>query len=340
MAATIQDMNGDVARTLRLSITGECNLDCFYCKPTGRSKDLFQPKTPVQPSDVTKLVKILGEKGVSKVLISGGEPLLRKDAANFVKSATAHRAIQEVRLVTNGTYLKAHADALRKLGLRKVDINFDTLKYEKYQTLTKKDDLFRVLDGIEKVEKLNYTSIRVNVFMLRGINDEELVDFARMTKDHKIYLRFMEYDSNGTQKDSKSASRLFFPALAAKRMINNYQKLVMEPELEGEHPVPAFRFVDGLGKMSFLSRDEVAKEDSTPRVAFNASGVFFNEAASNRGHAILADLRRDAKETKLHRTIERVLTLHAAPAPKKKASKSVTTLKTKTTTRAKRAARA
>jgi GTP 3',8-cyclase len=319
MAATYDGAYGSIARTLRLSITGECNLECFYCRFLGHARDLCEVKTPIQHSDVTKLVKILGEKGVNRVVISGGEPLLRKDAPNFIKSAFAHKAIQDVRLITNGTYLKGHADGLRKMGLKKVDVNVDTLSYKKYQTLTKRDDLFRVKDGVEKLEKLNYSEIRVNVFLLKGINDEEVVDFARETKTRKIHVRFLEYESRSTGNgDAEEAARLHFPVLAAKRIIDNYQRLVQIPDLASDFPVATFRFVDGVGKISFLSLMEVEREAHIPTVAFSANGVFFNEAAPNRGHAILADLRRDAKEGRLHRTIEKVLGLHTLFPPKRR----------------------
>ncbi|MFH1018343.1 MAG: radical SAM protein [Pseudomonadota bacterium] len=311
MSATIQDTDRTRARTLRLSVTGDCNLECFYCKALGHARDLVRTKTPIQASDVSKLVKILGELGVTRVIISGGEPLLRKDIPNFVKSAFAHKAITDVRLATNGTYLKTYADGLRKMGLRKVEINFDSLNYAKYQALTKRDDLFRVLDGIEKVEKLNFPDIRLNVFLLNGINEDEVVEFARMTKEHKLLLRFMEYHPMHGNGADLHSPRLGLPVLVAKRRIDDYQRLIQVHDLTAEHPVPTFRFADGVGHVAFLSKMEVEAERAVPRVVFTADGSLFNEAVPHRPQAILADLRRDAKESRLHRTIEKLLTLGA-----------------------------
>ncbi|HLG20469.1 MAG TPA: radical SAM protein [Bdellovibrionota bacterium] len=307
MVATTRDCDENVARTLRLSITGECNLSCFYCKPLGRARALFETKNLIQPSDVTKLVKIVGELGVTRVIIAGGEPLLRKDAANFVKAASAHKAIEEVRVVTNGTRLKDFADPLRKMGLRKIDVNFDSLDFRKYQRITGEDHLYRVLDGVDKVEKLHYTDIRLNILLLSGINDGEVINFSRMTKDHKVHLRFIEYHPKVASGDPY-ADRPTLSVLGVKRMIDNFQQLrQVEFSADDDGSAPAWQFVDGLGKISFVSRMELDKEEAEPRILFNADGTLSNEINPQRSQPILEELRRDAKEDRLHRMIEKIM---------------------------------
>lgn len=343
MVATAQNQDQEVTRTLRLSITGECNLSCFYCRPTGKARELFTPKTLVQPSDVTKLVKIVGEMGITKILLGGGEPLLRKDAPNFIKSALAHKGIQEVRLVTNGTYLKAYADMLRKMGLRRVDINFDSLNFQKYQKITERDDLFRVLDGIEKIEKLNFPEIRLNIFLFNGINQDEIVDFARMTKDRKLHIRFMEYWPQHAAGNEAYTEKLRMSVAAALKAIDSYQRLVQLHDLEAEVTAPQYQFVSATGKMSFWGQKEIEADRKIPRVVFNADGVLFHEASPLKGVPILEDLRRDAKEVRLHRIIEKVLGQTAAPLKKKpeKARPAVSVARSRTdTSRSRRAASA
>lgn len=322
MVATARDSSSNIARILRLSVTGECNLNCFYCRSLGLARELVHTKTPIQPSDVTKLVKIVGELGVTKIVVGGGEPLLRKDAANFVKAAYAHKAISDVRLVTNGTFLKTFADPLRKMGLRKVDITFDSLNFMKYQRITGKDALYRVLDGIEKVEKLNYSEIRLHIQLLNGINGNEVIDFARMTKDRPLHLRFLEYHPK-TSNGDPYADRLGLSVLEAKRTIDNFQRLVRVHDLEPEIPVPTYKFADSVGKISFLSHVEIEAEETVPRILFNAEGVLSNERVPNRPQPILADLRRDAKEDRLHRVIERVMLLQPEPKKAPKPAKRV-----------------
>jgi GTP 3',8-cyclase len=312
MVATARDQSSSIARSLRLSVTGECNLSCFYCRSLGHHRELSHTKNPIQPSDVTKLVRIVGELGVNRVVIAGGEPLLRKDAANFVKAAFAHKAITDVRLVTNGTFLKTFADPLRKMGLRKVDVTFDSLNFMKYQRITGKDSLYRVLDGIEKVEKLNYSEIRLNIRLLNGINGAEAIDFARMTKDRPLHLRFMEYRPR-TQGGDPYVDRLGLSVLDVKKAIDNFQNLIRIHDLEEGLQVPTYKFADAAGKISFLSQIEIEAEESVPQIVFSVEGVLFNEQVPNRPQPILADLRRDAKEDRLHRIIEKVMLLQAEP---------------------------
>jgi cyclic pyranopterin phosphate synthase len=322
MTASVQDMLQRGAATLRLSITGENNLDCFYFRPMGLTRDLFQPTNLIQPSDVSKLVKIVGEMGVKRVLISGGEPLLRKDAPNFIKSSYAHKGIEEVLLNTNGTYLKTYADLLRKMGLKKVDINCDTINYEKYHSITKKDDLFRVLDGIDKVEKLHFPQIRFNVILMRGINDDEIIDIARITKDQKIHIRFVEYTPiNG---DDPYYERVKLGVLEAKRRISNYQRLTQIHDFESDEPEVCFKFNQAVGKVSFVSQIQVRKERSAPTIVFNADGALYNEIAPNRPYPILADLRKDAKDVKLHKLIEKVIRFDGTETKAKTSSKKST----------------
>ncbi len=342
MVATSRNQEPEGAKVLRLSVTGQCNLSCFYCRPLGRSTDLFEAKTLIQPSDVTKLVRIVGELGVTKVIIGGGEPLLRKDAAGFVKSAMAHRGISEVRLVTNGVYLKAFGDELRKNGLRKVDINVDTLNYEKFhRVITKRDDLFRVLDGIDKVEKLNFPDVRINILLMNGLNHDELVDFARLTKNRKLHLRMMEYHPETTNGDPL-AERRKLSVLDAKRSIDNFQKLHQIHDLEAEFPHPTFKFADGIGKISFLSEIEIAAEAAVPSVLFNADGVFSNELVPGKTAAVLEELRRDAKQDQLRRTIEKILHAHVdgkrKPQPATRKPASVSSMRGRAGTTARHAA--
>ena len=220
------------------------------------------------------------------------------------------------------------------MGLRKVDVNFDSLNFMKYQKITGKDSLYRVLDGVEKVEKLNYPDIRLNVFLFQGINEDELIDFARMTKDRKLHIRFLEYHPQFPETDPYS-DRLKLSVLDAKRLINDYQQLVQVHDLDAEVAVPTFKFLDGAGKISFLSKIEIEAEKMIPRVVFSAEGVLFNELVQNRPQAILADLRRDAKEDRLHRTIEKVLMLHSLPVKPKKKEAALRTSETKTQKRKK-----
>lgn len=306
MVATRKESQQGSVRTLKLTITGESDLDCFYGRAMGFHRDIFPTQSPLLPTDVNKLVKILGELGVQRVLISGAEPLLRKDAPGFVKAANAHRNIREVRLVTNGTNLKSFADPLRKMGLKKIDlIHLDTFNFMKYQRITGKDCLYRVLDGIEKVEKLKYHEISLNIQLLNEINNDEIVEIARITRSRKLHIRFVEYMPRFKNYDPYS-DRSTLTVLQAQKMIENYQSLERVYDLDQDTDVPTYKFPQGHGKISFMSRADQEKEELTPYVQVNPEGMLYHSFAPNRPLAILEHLRKDSKDPKLKKSIEKL----------------------------------
>ncbi|MCI5071737.1 radical SAM protein [bacterium] len=309
MPASIFNSSPTVIDTLRLSITGSCNLNCFYCKATGKNLDLTHNKQKITPSDVSKIVKMVGDLGVRKVLIKGGEPLLRKDAANFVKSAFAHKAIEDVRLFTNGTFLKAFGDALRKYGLRKVTLNLDSMHFAKFQKITGSDSLYRVLDGIEKVEKLNFTDIRINITLFDGINNDEIVQFARLIKDRKIHVCFMEYLPITSEGDAYKERENKLGIIEAKKMIDSYQILTPISPLQNEDPVPTFIFKNAMGKISFVSKAFQEKSRLFPQLLLTQDGMLYDESDPKKKMDLLTELRKDPKSLKLRKAVEKFMTL-------------------------------
>ncbi|HMQ09983.1 MAG TPA: radical SAM protein [Oligoflexia bacterium] len=309
MPASIFNTSPTVIDTLRLSITGSCNLNCFYCKATGKNLDLTHNKQRITPSDVSKIVKMMGDLGVRKVLIKGGEPLLRKDAANFVKSSFAHKAIEDVRLFTNGTFLKAFGDALRKYGLRKVTLNLDSMHFAKFQKITGSDSLYRVLDGIEKVEKLNFTDIRINITLFDGINNDEIVQFARLIKDRRIHVCFMEYLPVNSEADAYKDRENRLGIVEAKKMIDSYQILTPISPLQNEDPVPTFIFKNSMGKISFVSKEFQQKSKLFPQLLLTQDGMLFDESDPNKRMDLLTELRKDPKSLKLRKAVEKFMTI-------------------------------
>jgi cyclic pyranopterin phosphate synthase len=328
MSATRKESSQGSVRTLKLTITGESDLDCFYAKALGFNRDIFPTQSPLLPTDINKLVKILGELGVQRVLISGAEPLLRKDAPGFVKAASAHRNIREVRLVTNGTNLKSFADPLRKMGLKKIDlIHLDTMNFMKYQRITGKDCLYRVLDGVEKIEKLKYHEICLNILLLNEINNDEIVEIARITRTRKLNIRFIEYMPKVKNYDPYS-ERSILTVLEAQKMIENYQSLERVYDLDQDSDVPTYKFLQGQGKISFISRADQEKEEQVPYLQINPEGMLYHSFAPNKPLPILEQLRKDSKDPKLKKNIEKLFALTRDNKAETSAEKKTTSSKT------------
>lgn len=327
MVAIRMDASSPRIQTLRICISNGSNINPFYARCMGLKDQVSEHPPTLLHTDVNKLVKIVGEYGVTRISIEGNEPLTRKDVAAFIKSAHSYKGIKDVRLVTNGTHLKNYADSLRKMGLKKVDITqLDTLNFVKYQKITGKDALYRVLDGIEKVEKLKYNEIRINILLLNEINHDEVVEMARLTRDRKLHLRFYEF-SPLNDVNNPYQTRPVLTVSDAKKMIENYEKLEIDYDLESEVPAPTYRFCDGIGKVSFLGAKEIEQERQVPYIQLDAYGNLRSSINPKKVLAVLSNLRKDSKDPKFRRSIEKLVHLKSALGSKK-------TSKAKTTKRA------
>ena len=308
MVATRKEYPTDGIRTLKISPTSHTDIDCFYAKIMGYYKDVYPSQMVLLPTDTNKMVKILGELGVNKVRIAGAEPLLRKDAAGFVKAAHAHKNIKDVRMITNGTNLKAFADGLRKMGLKKIElVHFDTFNFMRYQRMTGKDCLYRVLDGIEKIEKLKYNEIVLNIMLLNGINNDEIVEMARMTRDRKLHIRFIEYFPRLNNTVDPYEDRAHIGVNDARKMIENYQALEHVYELDQESDTPSYRFKDAQGKVTFYSRHEQERDDEIPYLHLNPNGMLSVSAGTAKPLYIIDQVRKDFKDVKFRKAVEKLV---------------------------------
>ncbi|MCB0271697.1 MAG: radical SAM protein [Bdellovibrionales bacterium] len=320
MVAIRMDASTPRIQTLKISITNESNIHPFYERCMGLRERFSEHPPTLLHTDVNKFVKIVGEQGIQRITIEGNEPLLRKDVSSFIKAAHSYKGIKDVRLVTNGTHLKNYADSLRKMGLKKVDIyQLDTLNFIKYQKLNGKDALYRVLDGIEKVEKLKYADIRLNILLLNEINSDEIVEIARLTRERKIHIRFWEFCPTLDEQNPYS-SRPILTVVEAKKMIDNYEKLHLQYDMDDDNLAPVFTFEGGIGTVSFLSYTEVQKLRNEPYIELDAEGRLKSSINPKKTMDILSYLRKDSKDPKFRKSVEKFLLLKGATAEKKEKS--------------------
>jgi len=175
---------------LRISVTDRCNLKCVYCMPEGPMR-YFDAKEMLTSEEIVRFVRTAHRQGVAKVRITGGEPLLRADILEMVESIKAI-GIKDLAITTNGIELKNMAPALKKAGLDRVNISLDTLKEDRYRLMTRGGEIRRVWEAIEAVERAGISPIKINVVPIRGMNDDEAVDFALLTMQKDWHIRFIE----------------------------------------------------------------------------------------------------------------------------------------------------
>ena len=178
---------------LRVSVTSRCNFRCLYCMPNTPFE--WEPKENLLSyEEMFEFIKIAIDNGITKIRITGGEPLLRKDLDKFIKMISDYADI-DLALTTNGYFLKESAKLLKDAGLKRINISLDSLKKKTYQKIAQKDVFDNVIKGIEEAQKVGL-KIKINSVILKGINDNEILDLYNYAKNKNITIRFIEYMEN------------------------------------------------------------------------------------------------------------------------------------------------
>ena len=176
---------------LRISVIDRCNLRCTYCMPLGDLQ--FAPADHLlTPDEIQKVVQASVEVGFRKFRLTGGEPLLRRDIVDIVKRVREVPGVDDLAMTTNAILLPKLADSLKEAGLRRVNIHLDTLNPQRLRQIMRRGDLDGIWKGIEAAEKAGLTPIKLNTVVVRGVNDDDVVDLARLTVERDWHVRFIE----------------------------------------------------------------------------------------------------------------------------------------------------
>ncbi|MFH1490581.1 MAG: GTP 3',8-cyclase MoaA [Pseudomonadota bacterium] len=181
-----------VINYLRLSITDRCNLRCMYCMPEEGID--FQPHNEILSyEEILRFIRAAVVVGIRKVRLTGGEPLVRKGFIGFLKQLAEIGGLNEITITTNGVLLKDYAAEIKKCGISRINVSLDSLRPERFRRITGRDHFARVLEGIQEAERLGFDPIKINVVAMRGINDDEILDFARLSLQKPYHIRFIEF---------------------------------------------------------------------------------------------------------------------------------------------------
>ncbi len=187
----IQDVYGRPLRNLRLSVTDRCNLRCAYCMP--EQDYVWLPREDLlQFEEIEALVDVFLDQGVDKVRLTGGEPLLRRDLPVLVAGLAAKPRIHDLALTTNGVLLADQAQGLKDAGLHRVTVSLDTLHHDRFARLARFDELDRVVAGIDAASRI-FGGVKIDTVVIRGTNDDELVDLIEFGRARNAEVRFIEY---------------------------------------------------------------------------------------------------------------------------------------------------
>jgi len=239
----IVDRFGRPLRNLRLSVTDRCNLRCSYCMP--EEEYAWLPRGDILTfEEVKRLIDVFADLGVDKVRLTGGEPLLRRDLSRLVRMIASEPRIRDLAITTNGILLAQEARALRDAGLHRVTVSLDTLRTERFLALTRRDSFHQVLEGIETVRAMDWAGLKLDTVVMRGVNDDELVDLLEFARKASAELRFIEYmDVGGATR--WSMDKVLSRAEMLERLSAHYGRI--EPIVEeSSAPADRYRLPDGF----------------------------------------------------------------------------------------------
>ena len=241
----ILDSFGRSINYLRISVTDRCNLRCIYCMPPEGVPQMPHGEI-LSYEEIRIIVQAAAELGINKIRLTGGEPLVRTDLPKLIKMLSRIGGIQELSLTTNGTLLKNYALELRQAGLSRINLSLDTLKPDRFRYITRLGRLKDVLEGISAAKKAGFDPVKINAVVMQGINDDEILDFARMTCEEGCHVRFIEL------MPFKGMAE-FVPSVEVRQRISLLGKLEPCPSITGNGPARYYRLAGAKGTIGFIS---------------------------------------------------------------------------------------
>jgi cyclic pyranopterin phosphate synthase len=281
---------------LRVSITDHCNLHCIYCTPLGGAVKLDHQDI-LSYEEFLRLIQVAVDMGITKVRLTGGEPLVRKGVTDLCSRLAGLPGLQSLSLTTNGILLEELAEDLYSAGIRRVNISLDTLKPQKFLHITRRDEFERVWRGIQAAEHAGFNPIKINVVVMRGINDDEILDLAKLTLERPYHIRFIEFMS--MNNDSQWVLQHY---VSADEILANLRTLAPLEQITSRHtngPARHFRWPDAKGIVGIISPISHHFCPSCNRIRLTADGKLRNCLFSDQEVDIKSPLRQGATNADL-----------------------------------------
>lgn len=246
----LTDMFARSISYLRISLTDHCNLRCQYCTPQEGQIKLASEEL-LSYEEILRVVRIAVSLGIEKVRLTGGEPLVRRDVLVFIKALAEIPGLTDIRLTTNGVLLADYAEALQKAGISKLNISLDTLRPERFRQITGVDAFDRVWAGISKARELGFSPIKLNIVALKGVNDDEFIDFARLTLTEPLQIRFIEFMPIGASALWDKGKYISSQEIMERLKPLGPLEAVEAKRMDG--PARIYRFAGAAGSVGFIS---------------------------------------------------------------------------------------
>ena len=303
---TLHDTLNRPLRDLRLSVIDRCNFRCPYCMPMEEYSDgytFLDKKEWLTFEEITRLVRLFVKLGVTKIRITGGEPLLRPNLPDLIRSINKIPGIEDLAMTTNGFYLSQYAQSLKDAGLQRITVSLDTLDENIFQIMNgHRGSVKKVLTGIKEAEQAGFHPIKINVVVQKGVNDQTLLNLIEHFRGVGHIVRFLEYMDVGNR--NHWTSELVVPSNEIVKTIQQRFPLEpIKPNYQGE-VATRYRFKDGQGEIGFISSVTQPFCGSCTRARLSTDGKLYTCLFASEGMNLRTQMRSSASDSELLETIE------------------------------------
>ncbi len=294
---------------LRVSITDRCNLRCLYCVPEGRIPKLGH-KEILSYEEILRVVNVATQLGITKVRITGGEPLMRKGIYSFLEQLSQIKGLQDLSLTTNGVLLKDNLERIKSAGVTRINISLDSLQPDRFRIITGYDHFKDTWQSILEANKLGFRPIKINVVALKGINEDEIINFANLSNNYPFHIRFIEYMPMGMSRISNQKDSLLTPEIK-QRISDKLGPLIPVANHNHDGPAERYHLADAPGELGFISAVSHHFCHRCNRLRLTASGQLRACLLSDRQEDLKSAMRSGATDHEIA-AIFRQATAHKA----------------------------
>lgn len=295
-------------RDLRISVTDRCNLRCTYCMPFD-GYTWMERLEALSFEEIERLTRIFNSLGVEKIQLTGGEPLLRKDLHRLVARLSKLEGVRDLSLTTNGVLLAGQAADLREAGLKRINVSIDTLKADRFREITKRGNLAEVLAGLFAAKKAGMSPIKINAVVIRGTNEDEILDLVSFARDNGFEMRFIEYmdagNANAWSLEKTVTKREILETVNARFPVREIGRA------GGSAPAVDYEFVDGRGEIGIIGSVTEPFCSGCTRVRLTADGKLVTCLFAESGFDLRSALRSGARDEHLRAHISRIWSARA-----------------------------
>ena len=291
------DQFGRSVEYLRVSITDKCNLRCVYCMPL-EGLPWLQRDELLSYEEIEQIVRVMAPMGLERLRITGGEPLVRRDVPELVRLLAAVPGIRDLSLSTNAVLLAEQADALKAAGISRLNVSLDSLRDDRVDRIARRPGSYpRIMEGLAAAEEVGFSPIKINVVLIKGENDDEIQDFAEITRKHPWHVRFIEMMPTGANLDL--SAQQFISCTEVLHRVREIDKLDPVPGPFGNGPAEYYQFPGAPGTIGVITPMSHNYCDRCNRMRLTADGqlrpCLFGDLQTN-----LRDPLRAGEDLALH----------------------------------------